>query len=184
MSATKKLRAGNSELTKLKVLWRDSLAEDAKSYWQELFVSPDHTQAQIRQLIASKLKINLRFDKQLNAFRDWEMEQRQLELEEERQQEDERRFIEEFGSDNLDLIREKVLKKSYARSIAKGDFKSARATVVQDLNVEKVNLDKRKVAILEKKAAAFDQAKDVLTNKELSEEQRAQRMREVFGISK
>jgi hypothetical protein len=181
MSATKKLRAGNSELTKLKVLWRDSLSEDSKAYWQELFVSPESTQAQIRQLIASKLKINLRFDKQLNAFRDWEQEQRLRDEEEERQEADERRFIEEFGADNLDLIREKVLKKSYARSVAAGDFKSARATVVQDLNVEKVNLDKRKVAILEKKAAQADETEKALKDSELTPEQREQRIKEIYG---
>jgi hypothetical protein len=166
MNKEQKLRAPSagqpaSELTRLKALWR-TLAEDARSYWQELFVAPECTQAQIREKIFARLKINLRFDKQLNQFRDWELEQRALDLEEERQEEDKRRYDAEFGADNIDLVREKILKKSYARATAQGDFASVRKTVVQDLNIEKMNLDKRKLALLEQKAAAYDRAQAAL----------------------
>ena len=181
MSAHKKLRSPDSEITKLKVLWRDSLAEDAKAFWQELFVSAS-TQAQIRKEMLAKLKVNLRFDKQLNAFRDWELEQRQLDLESERQLEDERRLKAEFGEWTLDQIREEVLKRSYARAMATGDFASGRKTIVQDLNVKKVAQDERKLVILEKKAAAFDQAKDVLGDKKLTDDQKRQRMLQLFGM--
>ena len=183
MSAHKKLRSPDSEITKLKVLWRDSLAEDAKAFWQELFVSAS-TQAAIRSELQKKLKVNLRFDKQLNAFRDWELEQRQLDIESERQLEDERRLKAEFGEWTLDQIREEVLKRSYARAMATGDFASGRKTIVQDLNVKKIAQDERKLVILEKKAAQADAAKGILENRELNEEQRAARMREVFGIVK
>ena len=181
MSAHKKLRSPDSEITKLKVLWRDSLAEDAKAFWQELFVSAS-TQAQIRKEMLAKLKVNLRFDKQLNAFRDWELEQRQLDLESERQLEDERRLKAEFGEWTLDQIREEVLKRSYARAMATGDFASGRKTIVQDLNVKKVAQDERKLVILEKNAAAFDQAKDVLGDKKLTDDQKRQRMLQLFGM--
>ena len=181
MSAHKKLRSPDSEITKLKVLWRDSLAEDAKAFWQELFVSAS-TQAAIRSELQKKLKVNLRFDKQLNAFRDWELEQRQLDLEAERQLEDERRLKAEFGDWTLDQIREEVLKRSYARAMATGDFASGRKTIVQDLNVKKVAMDERKLVILEKKAAAFDQAKDVLGDKKLTDDQKRQRMLQLFGM--
>jgi len=181
MSAHKKLRSPDSEITKLKVLWRDSLAEDAKAFWQELFVSAS-TQAAIRSELQKKLKVNLRFDKQLNAFRDWELEQRQLDLESERQLEDERRLKAEFGEWTLDQIREEVLKRSYARAMATGDFASGRKTIVQDLNVKKVAQDERKLVILEKKAAAFDQAKDVLGDKKLTDDQKRQRMLQLFGM--
>ena len=40
----------------------------------------------------------------------------------------------------------------------------------------------RKIALLEKKAAQADAAKGLLENKELSETERAARMREVFGL--
>jgi hypothetical protein len=178
MSTPTKLRPGNSELTKLKTLWR-TLAEDARSFWQELFVSPECTQAQVREKLFARLKINLRFDKQLNAFRDWELEQRRLDLEEERQQEDERRLMEEFGTDQMDVVREKVLKKSYARALTDGDWSGARKTVVQDLNIQKLSLDSRKLALLEKKAAAFDAAKDVIESK-LSPDEQKKRLKEIL----
>ncbi len=177
MSAPTKLRPGTSEITKLKLLWRD-LSDDARAFWQELFVSQT-SQAEIRRQLLMKLKVNLRFDKQLNAFRDWELEERAMDLEAERQAEDERRFIAEFGADNMEVVRQKVLKKSYARAVASGDFSEARKTIVQDVNLEKVALDKRKVAILEKKAAAFDKAKEVVESK-LSPEQQRLALKEIL----
>ena len=184
MSAPTKPRGGSeSELTKLKILWRDSLAEDARYYWQELFVSKT-TQAQIRAEILTKLKINLRFDKQLTAFRDWEQEQRFRELEAERQADDELRLKAQFGADwTLDQIREEVLKRSYARAIQEGDWAAGRKTIVQDLNVKKVSLDERKLKLLEAKAAQADKAKGILENRELSEAEKKSRMHELFGLA-
>jgi len=173
MSAPEKLRAGTqSEITKLKAIWR-TMSEEARDYWRERFVCSELSQAEIRRELFAKLKINLKYDSKLNAFRDWELAQRALDLEAERQAEDARRFTEEFGADNMELVREKVLKKSYARAIASGDFSEARKTIVQDVNLEKISLDKRKVVLLEKKAAAFDQAKEVVESTLTPEEQRA-----------
>ena len=143
MSTPKKLSRPDSEVTKLKLLWRDSLSEEAKSFWQELFVSPS-TQAEIRAEIFKKLKVNLRRDNQLNAFRDWELEQRQRDLEAERQMEDEKRIQAEHPNWNLDQAREAVLKKSYERTLATGDFVLGLKTVRQDLNAKIVTLDRQK----------------------------------------
>ena len=52
----------------------------------------------------------------------------------------------------------------------------------QTLNTERLELDKRKVKILERKAEAFDKAKGVLENKELTEEEKAAQMRSLFGM--
>ena len=176
-----KLRPGNSEVTKLKGLWL-TLSDDARSYWQELFVSPT-SQAEIRKLLLAQLKVNLRFDKQLNQFRDWELEQRARDVEAERQLDDERELKSQFGEDwSLDQIREEVLRRSYARALQTGDFAAGRKTIVQDLNVKKVALDERKLLLLEKKAAAFDQAKEVLGNKDLGEDEKRQRMLQLFGM--
>lgn len=51
------------------------------------------------------------------------------------------------------------------------------------LKAKDQSLEERKIALLEKKSAAFDQAKGLIENKELTEAQRAARMREVFGIA-
>ena len=166
MNKEQKLRAPSagrpaSELTRLKAIWR-TLAEDARVFWQELFVSPEFTQAQLREKIFARLKINLRFDKQLNQFRDWEIEQRAMDLEEERQQEEERRAQAEHPDWTLDQVREDVLKKAYARAKASGDFKLGLATVDRDLSAKKISMDARKLALLEQKAAAYDRAQAAL----------------------
>jgi hypothetical protein len=157
MSTPTKLRPGESELTKLKGAWR-GLSEDARSFWQELFVSQT-PQSEIRRQLLAKLKINLRRDNQLNAFRDWELEQRAMDLEAERKLEDERRLVEQFGDKwTLDQIREEVIKKSYARALADGNFCQGLKTVKADLSAKQVLLDERRLVLLEKKAAAYDRA--------------------------
>ncbi|MGA2178791.1 MAG: hypothetical protein ABSH15_04330 [Verrucomicrobiota bacterium] len=166
MNAPKKLRGGTgSELTRFKLMWRDSMSESARDFWRALFAS-DTTQADIRRQLAVKLQIKFTRDDQLTSFRDWEFQQRLMDLEAERMKDDERRLQEEFGEQwTLDQIREEVLKRSYARALATGDFASGRKTIVQDLNVKKVSLDERKVTLLEKKAAAFDQIKNAAKSK-------------------
>jgi hypothetical protein len=51
------------------------------------------------------------------------------------------------------------------------------------LEQQKLSIAERKLKLLETKAQQADQAKGILENKELSEEQKRLRMREVFGIS-
>src|SRR5258708_5620919 len=143
MSTPKKLRSPDSEITKLKILWRDSLAEDARAYWQELFVSPS-TQAAIRAELLKKLKINLRFDKQLNAFRDWELEQRAMDLEAERATEAERRIGEEHPDWTKDQVREDLLKRFYNQARATGDAKLGLKTIAADVKVESLKFDQEK----------------------------------------
>jgi hypothetical protein len=51
------------------------------------------------------------------------------------------------------------------------------------LENRKLELGERRVTILERKAHQADQAKGILTNKELSEEEKRLKMRALFGIS-
>ena len=160
MSAPKKLRAGTeSEVTKLKKLWRDTLTEESRDYWRELFISPACSQAEIRKQLFARLKTDLRHDSQLTKFRDWELEQRALDVEAERQAEDERRALAENPNWTLDEARESVLKKAYQRAGARGDFKLGLDTVKQDLNAKKVTLDREKLDLIKTKAAQLDQIK-------------------------
>ena len=39
MNTPRKMRAGSSELTRLKTLWRDTISEEDKDYWRDLFLS-------------------------------------------------------------------------------------------------------------------------------------------------
>jgi hypothetical protein len=61
------------------------------------------------------------------------------------------------------------------------DYLSGRTKA--ELDRQKLELEERRVKVLEEKAAKADQAKGVLEDKALTEEQRVARMREVFGMS-
>lgn len=52
-----------------------------------------------------------------------------------------------------------------------------------ELEKQKLALGERRVALLEKKAAAFDQAKGVAENKQLTPEQKQAEYRRIFGMS-
>jgi len=185
MSASSKLRGGSdSELTKLKKLWRDSLAESARDYWRALFIS-ETKQTDIRTELATKLKIHLRRNDQLTAFGHWLAEQDARDEEAQRMQDDERRLSEQFG-DTLtkDQIREKVLSASYARTLATGDFKLGLATIKQDVNAQSASLDRDKFQFDAAKAclAKLPELKAISTNKELSEDQKLEQARlALFG---
>lgn len=167
-------------LQKLKAAWL-RLPEATQDYWREQF-SSSRKQSDLRMELAKKLAVKLPSDSKLTKFRAWLDEQDKRDAEATRQEEDQQQLLKEFGQEwTLDQIREEVLRRSYARALATGDFAAGRKTIVQDLNVKKVALDERKLAILEKKAAAYDALKNVATDKKLTAEEREQRMLELFG---
>lgn len=169
---------------RLKEKWR-TLAEPVCEYWRQQFVS-SRSQADIRRELAAKLQVKLNSDSQLNKFRDWVKDQDARDAEAERMSEDEQRLTEEFGKDwSLDRIREEVLRRSYARAIATGDFASGRKTIVQDLNVKKLALDRDKFEFDAAKAALkyAGELKAIKSNKNLSEAEKVDQARlKLFGV--
>jgi hypothetical protein len=165
----KKLRGGSdSELTRFKKLWRDSMAESARDFWRSVFVS-DATQAAIRSQIYAELKINLTYDGQLNSFRDWEMDQRERDLQAERMQENEKRLREEHPDWTKDQLRDALMTDAYLEARATGDFKLGLATVRQDRGLMAISLerDKFKEALRTKIDAGLDALfEEVKGNKE------------------
>lgn len=144
MSAPTKLRAGTeSELTRLKEIWR-RMADAARSYWRERFVSSEVSQAEIRKEIFAKLKVNLKFDSKLNAFRSWVEQQDALDAEAEQMADDERRATEEHPDWTKEQVREDVLKKAYFRARSHGDFKLGLKTIAADAKLESLQFDKEK----------------------------------------
>lgn len=182
MSTTHKPRGGgNSEVTKLKLLWRDSLSDAARDYWRAVFISAA-TQADIRGQLAAKLKVELKRDAQLTEFRQWLEDQDARDQEAQRQYEDERRLTAEFGdSMTKEQIRDRVLSAAYARSIAKGDFKLGLQTVREDLNAQKVSIDREKLELMKRKAEQAEATEKVLTDAELTAAEREQRIKEIYG---
>jgi hypothetical protein len=159
-----KLRGGgDSELTRFKRLWRDTLPESSREYWRSQFES-NATQPEIRAEINAKTGINLLYDRQLTEFREWEWNQRLRSLEEERMGEDQRELMKDHADWTLDQVREEVLKRSYARSMATGDFKLGLATMDRDLNLktgktmadqgrQKIEISREKLAQMREKIA-------------------------------
>jgi hypothetical protein len=70
----------------------------------------------------------------------------------EEEDEDEDDFEDEW---TLDEVREEILKRSYARALVIGDFESGRRTIAQEMNVNKLALDREKLEEWKKE----DQAK-------------------------
>lgn len=163
MSTNPKPRGGSSsELTKLKLLWRDSLSDSARDYWRALFISAT-TQAEIRKTIATKLKVELKRDSQLTEFRSWLEDQDARDVEAQRQFEDEQRLKSQFGdSMSPEEIRQRVLQAAYARAMAKGDFKLGLQAMDRDLTSQKVSIDREKLVLMKRKADAYDRAQAAL----------------------
>ena len=132
-----------SEVTKLKKLWRDSLAESARDFWRALFIS-DTPQPEIRKQLRAKLNINLTRDDQLLAIRQFDLEQQQMDLESERAAEEERRLIEEHPDWTKDQVREDLLRRFYNRARATGDAKLGLKTVAADMKVQSLEFDRER----------------------------------------
>lgn len=132
MSTPAKPRGGtSSELTRCKILWRDSLDEAQRDYWRSRFVS-SATQAAIRSELKEKLEINFTRDDQVKEMRDWDIAQRKLDLEAEQQADDERRLKQEHGDWSKEQVREEVIRRAYNRSLTSGDFQLGFAAMKQD----------------------------------------------------
>jgi len=112
----------NGPLAKLKEVWR-RLPESNRDYWRGLLSSPQWSQSQIRAEIFEKFKIKLSQNGKISLFRMWILDQDKLDQEAERQQDEERKIVSEHPDWTLDRVREEVLRRSYFRSLASGDFK-------------------------------------------------------------
>lgn len=91
-----------------------------------------------------------------------------------------------FDEATISLIRQKAFERAVAKN-GNLDELAILAKMLHDsaklrLKVQDQSLQERRVALLEKKAAAYDQAKGVLGDKELSEEEKAIKMRSLFGM--
>lgn len=149
-----------SAAQQLKAVWL-RLPEATQDYWREQFAS-SRTQADIRAEIARKLNVKLGADGKLTKFRAWLEDQDARAAQAERMEENEQRIKDAHPDWNLDRVREEVIRASYFETLASGNHSLGLKTVVQDLNVKKVNLDERRIALLEKKAAAYDRAQATL----------------------
>jgi hypothetical protein len=149
--------------------------------WRARLCSPDWTQAQNREAIRSELGVVLESDSQLTRFRQWVAEQDLMDAEQERQAEEETRIKSAHPEWTLDQVRDEVLKLSLYRAVATGEFaKLGLPAVDRVMRRDQLLLDREKLDLLTRKAAQADQAADI-TRSELSAEEKAARMRELFA---
>ena len=174
-----------SELTKFKRLWRDDLSEFDRDSLRSLFLSTA-SNAQIRAEVKSKHGIKLHRDDQVTAFREWEMDQRQRDLEMEQMAEDERRALEEHPDWTLDQAREDVLRKALMRATTRGDFKLGMEAVRESRADRMFSLDKKKFEFSATKAALakLPELKAIASNKALSDDEKLEQARlALFGVA-
>jgi hypothetical protein len=182
MSAQRKLLGGDSPLTRLKQLWW-RLDEAARNYWREQLESR-RTLDSVLEEMNTKLGLQLKRNNQLSRFRKWLADQDKRDAERDRMLEDERRLRQELGKASRDKLRTEVLRRSYARTIAEGDFKLGLSTVSLDLKERTVQLNYEKFFFDAANACRkkLPQLKVISKNPKLSDTQKIDLIRlKLFG---
>lgn len=138
------------------------------------------TSAEMRQFIGEHHGIQLQRDSQFSSFLKWvELEEtktdRELKISDAISKY--RRENPEATDAEMDVVGRRMFKEI---SIAEEDPKTYVAILREETRREQLGLDARKVAILEKKAAAFDQAKEVVESK-LSPEEQRERLKKILA---
>lgn len=193
MSANNKARGGQtSELTKLKLLAPDK-QEVIWGWRSEMVDGAPLTNAAIRNRLTKQYHIRLSRDGQLSEFWRWFSDQQELE-----QSNDLIEQFQEFTRTknpdwSADKVRQTGIEFFMAHTVARKDANKFASIVSLDQNERfgktkaaqkdrQLDQQDRKIKLLEKKAEAYDQAKGVMGDQALTEEQRAARMRELFGM--
>lgn len=175
---------GDSELTRFKILWRDSLSESTRDYWRALLVSTT-TQPEIRKELFAKLKINLHRNDHITIFQSWLDDQDKRDREAERQVEDERRTMAEHPDWTKDQVRDDVLKKTYFRSSASGDYKLGLSAMDRDVKIETLKFDQEKFkeGLRTKLESAFNELAVAVKGNPVAEEH-IRKARELIAANK
>ncbi len=155
IKTNRKLTHPGSEVTRLKLLWRDTLPEAERDYWREQFASA-RSRPKLRQDLQDKFDIKLPYDMQLIRFCRW------LEDEDLRKQ-----LAEEADWDRAELeaqglsgeqLREELLRRMKERALARGDFKLGAEAVKLDLRAEGVTISRQSFALKVRRADTLDRA--------------------------
>ena len=144
MNRPRKLSHPESEVTKLKVLWRDALPEAEQDYWREQFAST-RTLLNLREELQSKYNIKLTHNEQLRRFCHW-VEDEDLRKEQADDVACDRAELEGQGLTGKQL-RDELVRRMKERALARGDFKLGEAAVRLDLRAESVGIHDRWLAL-------------------------------------
>ena len=147
----------NSEMTRLKLLWRNSLPEEEKDYWREQLVST-RTQAALREELRDKHGIQLLHDIQIRRFRDW-VEEEDWRKQEAEKVESDRAELEAQGLTG-EQLRAELVRRMTERALARGDYKLGATAVTLDIKVERLGIAERRLALEVRRAEKFEKAAD------------------------
>ncbi len=149
----RKLTNPDSEMTKLKLLWRNLLPEAERDYWREQLVSTC-TQAALREELKDKHGIQLQHDRQIRRFREWVEEEDWRELEAEKVESD-RAELEAQGLTG-EQLRAELVRRMTERALARGDFKLGATAVTLDVKVGRLDIAERRLALQVRRADRLD----------------------------
>ena len=181
-TATKnQLRGGqDAPLSRLKHLEPEERAEIYAWRYEE---QPTPKLPEIRARIKERFGIVLRRDGQLSLFWPWQRRQGQWDRYNEMVAQDEQGLADRHPGVSREKLREATIKRMYAEADLEEDPKFTLKVIATDLKDTVVGQDDRKLKLLESKAAKADAAEGILQDKALNEQERAARMRELFGMS-
>jgi hypothetical protein len=154
----RKLTNPDSEMTKLKLLWRKSWPEAEQDYWREQ-LSSTRTQAELRQELQDKYGIRLLYNVQFIRFGRWVEADDHRKLHAEAMECD-RAELEARGLTGVSL-RNELLKCMQQRALSQGDFKLGAAAVNLDLRAERVAIHHGTLALQKHKVNALEKANEV-----------------------
>ena len=137
----RKLSRPESELTKFKMLWRDTFTDPERDYWRLQFAST-RTQADLRQEIEAKHKIALTDDTQLTRFRRWDVKFQAVQEEQEDIAAD-KAELELLGLTG-DQLRDEILRRMKARAIRRGDYDLGLKAILTGVKIETLQLGHEK----------------------------------------
>lgn len=170
------------ELTKLKLLWRDSLDAPRRDFWRSQF-SGTATQAQLRALLQREHSIKLTRDNQLTEFRQWVEAQDAMDAEAERQVEEETRLRNEHPDWDAERLRSEVIAASMRRALVSGDFGGLGLKAVRAGQHEKViALDRAKFEFDAARAclAKLPELQEVRSRPRLSDDEKAAAIQQIL----
>ncbi len=129
-------------MTKLKLLWRDSLPEAEQDYWREQFAST-RSQKELREELQEKCGIELRQDTQLGRFRRW-VDEDDFRMQQAEEVECDRAELEAQGLKG-EQLRDELVRRMTERALARGDYKLGATAVNLDVKVGRLDIAERRL---------------------------------------
>lgn len=139
------------------------------------------TNKQGRELIQKEFGIRLSSDSQLSKWRSWQLRQSLWDRYQDMVAQDEQAMQDCFPEVPREKIRELAIKRCYAAADLIGDPEVTLKVVQTDLKDSQDSRDWEKLELLKKKAAQAEEAQTVATS-DLTPEEKAAKLQEIFGI--